>query len=316
MTPLWPSQGSTLAGPVDSLVIFMLSLACLITLGVYVAIIAFTIRYRRRSPDEVPQQTKGSTRLEIIWTAIPSALALVVFFWGANLYFQISRPPDDTMEVYVIGRQWMWKFVHASGREEINELHVPVNTNIKLTMTSQDVIHDVFVPDFRVKADVIPERYTTEWFNATQLGQHHLFCSQYCGTNHAEMLAWVYVLSKADFQNWQGVIPVTGGSGAPGEQLFQSLGCAGCHHPDGSGRGPSLVGVFGSQVHLSDGSTVVADENYIRESVLNPNAKVVAGYEPIMPTFQGQLDADQLLQLVLYIKSLGGAPAPTPGATP
>ena len=220
MPPLWPQQASTIATSVDTLMVFILALACAFASTVSVLLVVFSIRYRRRRPDEVPQQTKGSNKLEIAWMIIPFVLAMIVFFWGANLYFQMSRPPDDSMEVYVIGRQWMWKFVHASGQEEINELHVPINQNIKLTMTSQDVIHDVFVPAFRVKDDVLPERYTTAWFNATTPGQYHLFCSQYCGTDHAEMVAWVYALTPADFQKWQGaLIPVTGGPETAGAQF-------------------------------------------------------------------------------------------------
>ncbi len=315
MPQLWPDQASTVAGRVDALMIFMLALACAITLIVTTLVVVFSIRYRRRSPNEVAQQTKGSNRLEFAWSAIPFALAMVVFFWGANLYFELSRPPDDSTEVYVIGRQWMWKFVHATGQEEINELHVPINKNIKLTMTAQDVIHDLFVPDFRVKDDVLPERYTTAWFNATKPGQYHLFCSQYCGTNHAEMIGWVYALTAEDYQSWANGGP-TSNPAAAGAQLFQSLGCAQCHKPDNSGPGPSLVVLFGSRVQLADGSTLVADENYIRESVMNPNAKVVAGYQPIMPTFQGRINDDQMVQLIAYIKSLNGNPNPAPSATP
>ncbi|TMC57532.1 MAG: cytochrome c oxidase subunit II [Chloroflexi bacterium] len=305
MPPLWPQQASTIATSVDTLMVFMLALACLFASTVSVLLVVFSIRYRRRRPDEVPQQTKGSNKLEIAWMIIPFVLSMIVFFWGANLYFQMSRPPDDSMEVYVIGRQWMWKFVHASGQEEINELHVPINQNIKLTMTSQDVIHDVFVPAFRVKDDVLPERYTTAWFNATTPGQYHLFCSQYCGTDHAEMVAWVYALTPADFQKWQGaLIPVTGGPETAGAQLFQSLGCGTCHHTDNSGAGPTLLGIFGLRVNLADGSSASADENYVVESIINPNAKIVAGYQPVMPTFQGRVSAGQMLQLITYIKSL------------
>jgi len=298
--------------------LFMLALACLIAGTVSILIVAFSIRYRRRSPQEVPTQTKGSTRLEIAWTAIPLVLALIVFFWGANIYFDMARPPDDSMEVFVIGRQWMWKFVHATGQEEINELHVPINKNIKLTMTAQDVIHDVFIPDFRVKNDVLPERYTSMWFNATKVGQHHLFCSQYCGTNHAEMVAWVYALTPEDFQTWQGGASISFAAApeAAGAQLFQSLGCATCHKLDNSGAGPSLAGLFGSRVQLADGSTISADENYIRESIVAPNAKVVAGYQPIMPTFQGRIDEGQMMALIAYIKSLSGQANAAPSATP
>jgi len=216
----------------------------------------------------------------------------------------------------------MWKLQHPEGRREINELHVPVNRDIKLTMASEDVIHDFFVPAFRVKADVVPGRYTTLWFRATQPGRYHMFCAQYCGTNHAIMGGWVTVMEPAEFQTWLAGGPAEGSLASAGEKLFQSLACNTCHRNDSQARGPSLEGSYGSTVRLDNGQVVVADDAYLRESILHPNAKIVAGYQPIMPTFQGLVTEEQVLQLIAYIKSLSkphpGAPAgaPTPSRIP
>jgi cytochrome c oxidase subunit 2 len=228
-----------------------------------------------------------------------------MFVWAANLYFDISTPPTDTLEVSVIAQQWMWKFQHADGQREINELHVPANRPVKLLMTSQDVIHSFFVPAFRVKQDVLPGRYTTLWFEATKTGEYHLLCAEYCGTDHASMTGTIIVMDPAQYQNWLSQNQAGETLASAGEQLFLQLGCESCHRRDDSGRGPSLVGVYGSSVTLANGQTVTADENYIRESILQPQAKIVAGYEPIMPTFEGQVSEADLVQLISYIRSLG-----------
>lgn len=303
---LFPDQASTAASRTDALFLTMLALVALIATTISVLIIYFAIRYRRRAPNEIPEQIEGSNKLEITWTVVPLGLAMVFFFWAAGIYLDNARPPDDAMEIYVVGRMWMWKFVHPTGQEEINELHVPMGRNIRLTATSEDVIHSFFVPAFRVKSDVLPERYTTLWFNATKPGQYHLFCTQYCGTDHAMMTGWVYVMEPAAFQQWAGI--GTSGPAALGAQLFQQLGCAGCHRADNTGAGPALVGLYGKPVRIQGANPVLADENYLRESILNPNAKVVEGYQPIMPTFQGQVNDEQLMQLIAYIKALS-APA-------
>jgi len=240
------------------------------------------------------------------------------FVWGAGLYFRQSRPPQNAIEVYVVGKQWMWKFQHTTGQREINELHVPVGRKIKLIMTSEDVIHDVFVPAFRVKADVVPGKYTTLWFEATKTGSYHLFCAEYCGMNHSQMGGWVVVMDPTEFNNWLSGNVNQQSAATSGQQLFQTLGCASCHGNNGEGgRGPALLGVFNSNVQLSTGQTVRADESYVRESILNPQAKLVSGFGPIMPTFQGVVNEEQIVQLLAYLKSLSSQPAGasgTPGA--
>jgi len=235
------------------------------------------------------------------------------------VFFEQYKPPTNAIEVYVVGKQWMWKLQHATGQREINELHVPVGRKVKLIMTSEDVIHDFFVPAFRTKADVVPGRYTTMWFEATKAGQYHLFCAEYCGMNHSGMTGSVIVMEPRDFDNW-----LSGNTGnmtpaTAGQQLYQTLGCASCHGANGEGgRGPALTGTFGSQVSLANGGAVIADEAYLRESIINPQAKIVTGFGPIMPTFQGQVSEDQLMQLVAYIKSLhvGGQQTPVTAASP
>ena len=307
--PLFPVQASSSAAMVDHLLYFLLGVAIFFTLVIFISIFYFAIRYRRRSESEMPGPVHGGLPLEIAWTIIPFGLTMIMFVWGASVFFHISRPPNDAQQIYVIGKQWMWKLQHMEGQREINELHIPVGQAVKLTMTSEDVIHDFFVPAFRTKADVLPGRYTTEWFKPTKPGKYHIFCAQYCGTNHSAMIGWVYVMQPQEYQAW-----LSGGTGfgsmaSNGEKLFQDLACANCHHLNDQGRCPNLRGVFGSQVQLSDGTFVKADEAYIRESILNPSAKIVAGFQPIMPTFQGLITEEGVLQLIEYVKSLGAKPA-------
>jgi cytochrome c oxidase subunit II len=308
---LFPQEASTVAPDVDALFLFIAAVSAFFAVLIAVTIIYFAIKYRRRSQDEVPPAIHGSLRLELIWTIIPFAIAMVIFAWGANVYLKISRPPDDSLEVFVVAKQWMWKLQHLEGRREINELHVPLGRPVKLTMTSEDVIHSFFVPAFRIKADVVPGRYTTTWFQATKTGSYHLFCAEYCGTEHAGMIGRVVVMDPADYQTWlsgggQATNVGAAGPAKSGEALFQKYGCVTCHRAGGSGGlGPSLIGLYGSHVKLKDGETVYADAGYIRESILNPKAKIVAGYLPVMPTFKGQIPEENLLQLIQYVKSLG-----------
>lgn len=327
--PLFPEQGSTIAARVDALLFFLVGVSGFFAALIAVLVITFAVRYRRRSEAELPRPIHGSLKLELVWTLVPFALAMVMFFWGASVFLAISRPPDHALEIFVVGKQWMWKLQHMEGRREINELHVPQGRPIKLTMTSEDVIHSFFVPAFRVKADVLPGRYTTVWFEATRQGAYHLFCAEYCGTEHARMIGRVVVLSPADYQQWlsgarePGVPASEVSMASAGEALFQRLGCPTCHRGEHGMLGPSLVGVFGKPVELADGRVVTADEAYLRESILDPQAKIVAGYRPVMPTFQGQISEEELLQLLQYIKSLGepereaisatGAPATVAG---
>lgn len=304
--PFAPEQASTIAGEVDALYLYLIVITLFFSLLITALIIFFAVRYRRRTPNEVPRPVAGSITLETLWTVIPLMIAMTIFAWGASLYFKIYRVPAQAMEIYVVGKQWMWKFQHGGGQREINELHVPVGSRVKLTMTTEDVIHSFYVPAFRIKGDVVPGRYTTTWFEATKPGRYYLFCAEYCGTNHSGMGGYVVVMEPTDYQAW-----LAGGAtdspASQGQKIFQSLGCATCHGADEQGRGPMLQGLFGKQVQLDNGGTVVADEAYIRESILNPRAKTVAGFQQIMPTYQGQVSEEQLLNLIAYIRSLGTA---------
>jgi len=306
--PLFPEQASTMAKDVDLLFAFILGVALFFSLLIATLVISFAVRYRRRLASDVPEAIHGSLVLELTWSLIPFGLAMVMFVWGASIYMSLSRPPDNALDVYVVGRQWMWKLQHMEGRQEINELHVPVGQPVKLTLTSEDVIHSFYVPAFRIKMDAVPGRYTHTWFEATKPGKYHLFCAEYCGTQHSGMIGWVHVMERADYQAWlaKGGMETTALSPvAAGEKLFEGLGCATCHRQVPGALGPALAGLFGSTVKLEGGQEVVADEAYVRESVLDPHAKTVAGYRPVMPTFQGLISEQQLLQLIQYIKSLG-----------
>jgi cytochrome c oxidase subunit II len=308
--PLWPARASTIAGNVDLLYIFLVLLSVFTCTAIFITIIVFMAKFRRRHGREA-HQIEGSIILEIAWSVIPLGIFLVIFAWGAIIFFQEHTPPKDAAEIYVVGKQWMWKLQHVEGQREINQLHVPANRNIKLIMTSQDVIHDFYIPAFRVKQDVLPGRYTTIWFRATQPGTYHLFCSQYCGTQHSGMIGQVVVMEPAEYQAWLTRGGAFGSLAADGASLFAQLGCPTCHRSDRQGRAPDLVGLYGNPVQLEDGRSVIADENYIRESIVNPTAKVVSGFRPIMPVFQGLLNEEQLNELVAYVKSLD---QPAPGS--
>ena len=308
---LFPVQASTFAPDVDHLLYFLLAVAAFFTLAIFCSIFYFAIHYRRRSESELPRAIHGGMALEILWRVIPFGLTMVMFTWGASIYFNESRPPDNALDVYVVGKQWMWKLEHLGGQREINELHIPVGRAVRLTMTSEDAIHSFFVPAFRTKQDAVPGRYTTTWFTPTKVGKYHLFCAEYCGTNHSRMGGWVYAMAPRDYEAWLSGGASGGSLAENGQKLFDELACGNCHKPDGSGRCPSLTGLFGKTVQLAGGATVKADEGYIRESILQPQAKIVAGYGPIMPTFQGLVTEEGVLQLIEYIKSLGPPPAAT-----
>ncbi len=302
--PLFPPSGSVVAERVDYLYFFLIAVTLLFTSIIFCSVLFFAIRYRRRRPDELPRPVDGSVPLEVVWIAIPSAIAMVIFLWGAGLYFRNADVPPGALDVYVVGKQWMWKLQHTEGQREINELHVPVGRPVKLTMTSQDTIHSFYVPAFRIKQDVLPGRYTSMWFQPEKTGIYHLFCAEYCGNQHSGMVGRVVVMEPAEYQNWlSGAVPGES-MAASGERVFQRSACINCHHPDGRGRAPSVVGIFGKTVRLQSGASIVADEAYIRESILNPSAKIVAGYPNIMPTFQGLISEEGLMELVAYIKSL------------
>jgi cytochrome c oxidase subunit II len=305
--PLWPEQASAMARHVDALYIFLLIVTGMMTLLIFACLVFFAARFRAR-PGVRAEQIEGSVPLEITWSAIPFAIFMVIFAWGAVVYFQERTPPADAAEVYVVAKQWMWKLEHAEGQHEINELHVPVGRDVKMIMTSQDVIHSFFVPAFRVKQDVLPGRYTVAWFRATKPGTYHLFCAEYCGTQHSGMVGSIVVMQPAQYEAW-----MNGGSTGPlsatGEKVFSELGCSTCHRGDAQGRGPNLQGVFGKPVQLEDGRTVTADENYVRQCILDPGAQRVRGFQPIMPTFQGLVSEEQVNALVAYIKSIAATKA-------
>src|SRR6202790_964627 len=278
-------------------------------------VVYFFFKYSRTHPEQMGIPIHRDMRLETAWIAVHLLLALTMCAGGAVVYVDFLRAPADTLDIYIIGKQWMWKAQQPTGLKEINELHVPVGRNVKLILASEDVIHDFSVPAFRVKMDVVPGHYNTMWFRPTKAGRYHFFCSQYCGNNHALMGGWVTVMEPSDYAAWlSGSSDTNANPVTAGEKLSADKACVTCHLGDGKGRAPSLNGVYGAQVLLTDGSTVTADDAYIRESILDPKAKIVAGYQPLMPTFQGQMTEEQILSLTAYIKSLGAQPVPTTGA--
>jgi len=316
---LWPPQASSVAWQVDALYIFILAVTILTSLAVYFAIVYFAVKYKRKSEDEIPEQIEGHLPLEIAWSIIPLGIMLVMFGWGAKLFFDLTRPPAEALNFNIVGKQWMWKMQHPTGKREINELHVPMGQPIKLTMTSEDVVHSFFIPAFRTKFDVVPGRYTTSWFEPTKAGEYHIFCTQYCGTRHAQMIGRVVVMEPAQYEQWlkTGSVNASAANETPevaGARLFQEQRCVTCHQTNGL-MAPVLNGVFGKPVQLQGGATIVMDESYIRESLLDPTAKIVNGYQPNMPTFQGQISEEQILQLIAYIKSLSSAAGGQAAAT-
>ncbi|HYU35123.1 MAG TPA: cytochrome c oxidase subunit II [Thermoanaerobaculia bacterium] len=307
--PLFPESASSVSPQVDALFYAWTVISILFTALIAILILYFMARYRRRHEDQVGLPERAPIWLEIGWSAIPLAIALAMFAWGTKVFVQIYRPPSDAVVYYGVGKQWMWKFQHPEGQREINTLHVPVGQAIQMKLTSEDVIHSFFVPAFRVKQDALPGRYTSIWFRPTRPGVYHLFCAEYCGGEHSKMIGSVVVLEPHDYESWlAGGQPHT----LSGAELFAQLACQTCHGEGGSGSGmagmaaraPRLAGLYNSKVALSDGRSVVADESYIRESILNPMAKVTAGWQPIMPTFQGSVTEEQLTQLISYIRSL------------
>jgi cytochrome c oxidase subunit II len=308
--PLFPDQASTIAPEVDALFLFILGVALVFTALIFALVIVFAVKYRRRPHRQEGDQVQPTPWLEITWIAVPLLLCLAMFFWGARLYFTQQRPPSDALDVYVVGRQWMWKLQHAEGPSEINELHVPVGRAVRLNLTSQDVIHSFFVPAFRMKMDVLPGRTTTAWFQPTRTGRYHLFCAEYCGTKHSGMVGRVIVMELADYERWLSGATSGAGLAAGGERLLLALGCATCHASDSQARGPSLDNLFGKPVTLRDGRTVEADEAYVRESILDPAAKLVAGFEPLMPSYRAQLNEEDVIKLIAYLKTLKAGPEP------
>jgi len=304
---LFPDQASTVAPAVDQLYYFIVGVTVAVSTAVACLVIYFAIRYRRRG-DEIPEPIHGSLTLEITWTAIPLVIVTIMFVWSARVYLKLVVPPEDSLEVYVTGRQWMWKMQHPDGQREINELHIPVGRPVKAILGSEDVIHSFAVPDFRTKQDAIPGRYTYSWFQATKPGRFRLECAEYCGTDHSKMIGWVVAQDPADYQKWLST-SADQSLALRGRKRFLQYQCIACHSGDSAAKGPNLEAIFNRTIALEGGRTVVADENYLRESIVNPRAKIVAGFEPIMPTYQA-IKEDELLELLAFIKAL------KPGETP
>lgn len=303
--PILPEQASTFAERVDPMFYALSIFVGVFCVAITLIMIGLGIVYRQRHDGRKSVHVENMA-IELTWSAIPMVIALGIFAWGAVLYFDYSKMPENTLDISVIGKQWMWKVQHPNGVREVNELHVPVGQPVKLTMTSQDVIHNFYIPAFRVKQDVLPARYTQMWFEATKTGTFPLFCAEYCGTQHSTMVGTVTVMEAHEYEEW-----LSGGPAlspvAAGEALFQQMGCVTCHAAGDASRGPNLDGLFGTERALKGGATIVADEEYIRESILNPTAKIAEGYAALMPNFATQLNDDDVLNLVAYIKSLSAA---------
>jgi cytochrome c oxidase subunit 2 len=313
--PLIPEQASNFAPAVDLLMLFVVVISLFFAVAITAAVIYFFFKYERKHQTEIGVPIHGDSRLETAWIVVPLVLAMAMFAWGAVVYVDYRHSPVDTLDIYVVGKQWMWKVQQPNGLKEINEIHLPVGRDVRLIMASEDVIHDFSVPAFRVKMDVVPGHYNTMWFRPTKAGRYRLYCSQYCGTNHAIMTGWITVMEQGDYAAWlSGAAGAEGNPLVAGEKLFAERACITCHLSDGKGRAPSLNGFYGGKVLLADGRTVTADDAYIRESILQPNAKIVAGYQPLMPSFQGQLTEEQIIALTAYIKSLQNEPPPPTGA--
>jgi cytochrome c oxidase subunit 2 len=312
---LWPESASSLSGPTDALYLFLVGVSAFFSLLIVSALLLFSVRYRRR-PGRRASPIEGSLPLECLWTGIPLAIVLFAFVWGTRLFFRAQTPPAEGMRFHVTGKQWMWKVQHPSGQSEINTLHVPAGETIVLTMISEDVIHSFFVPAFRAKKDVLPGMYTQLWFRPTKTGTYHLFCAEYCGTKHSEMIGSVVVLDPAAYQAWLDGRPAEKNPIEAGALLFQNLRCDTCHFSGpspavGAPRGPDLAGRFGTEVALSDGQTVRFDERYLRESLLEPAKRLSAGYPALMPSYRGQVSESDVLDLAVFLKSLK-APAKKP----
>ncbi len=306
-----PKGTSTVAPQVDALFSFVFIVSIILFVIVVGGTFLFVFRYRKQKRQKVTftEDLSENTKLEVVWTIIPFILVLIVFFWGFKSYMNIRLAPGDAIDVKVTAQKWFWQFDYPDGVSSTNELVVPVGVPVRLTMSSQDVIHSFFVPNFRVKMDVLPNRYTVAWFEATEPGEYDLFCTEYCGTGHSKMLGKVRAVSENQYLAWIEENSSFGeGVSLPelGAKLYKAKACNTCHSTDGSPLvGPSFKGVYGHRVELSDGSTVTADENYLRESILKPQAKVVKGFQPVMPTYQSILKPREVDALIEYIKSLG-----------
>jgi cytochrome c oxidase subunit 2 len=300
---IFPHQASNMGAEVDHLFFFELAVAAFFIFLIFALGAYFSLRYRRKSPDEFPTRDIQNMKLEITWCIVPFIFMLVMFFWGTALYARMKAPPENAITINIVGKQWMWKVQHPDGAREINELHVPVGQPVRLIMGSEDVIHSFFIPAFRIKQDVVPGTFSTQWFIATRPGSYHLFCSQYCGAEHAKMIGEVVAMEPGAYAAWLSGTPKDMSPAAAGEKLFVSWGCSACHGQ----RAPTMAGLYMTKVTLDDGRTVLADDDYLRESIIEPSAKVVAGFPPIMPSYRGQLTEEQIMDLIAFIQSQGAS---------
>ena len=317
--PIWPEQASTFARDVDNIAYALIGLTVFFTVGVMVVLIFFALRYRRGAKVDRSNPVHTSHTLELAWSIPPLLMALGIFAWAVVPFASVYNPPKDADEIYVVGKRWMWHLQHAdTGIRENNEMHIPINRPVKLTLISQDVIHGFYVPEFRVKRDALPGYYNTCWFQPTKIGKYFLFCTEFCGTNHSQMGGWVYVQSPADYAEWvrekgrrSGAVATEQASPAQqGEALYRQYGCGNCHAATDSARAPSLVGIYGKQRTLVDGATATADRNYLRKAIVSPENTLLKGYGTVtrMPSYK-DLSEDDINQLIAYIQSLGASSA-------
>jgi cytochrome c oxidase subunit 2 len=318
--PIFPEQASTFAKDVDALYFFILATCAFFAIGVSAAVVWLGIKYHKTHDGQIGARIEGNLPLELLWSVIPTIIAMFMFGWGASVFYHLRRPPDEALHLYAVGKQWMWKFQHLEGQREINELHIPAGRPVKITISSEDVLHSLYFPAFRTKMDAIPGRYTELWFEAKDPGVYHIFCTEYCGTNHAGMIGNVTVLEPAAYQAWLQGGGMEGTLAQRGAKLFNDLACSTCHVDTGTGRGPSLKDIMGTTVELQDGSTALIDEAYLRESILSSQAKIVKGFQPLMPTFQGLVSEENLVALIEHVKSMSpkattsSAPAAAPAS--
>lgn len=308
MTPefhLLPANAAASAARLDSLALCLLLLTGAVTVVLLVLMIGFAVRYRAGSNADRQHAPIKGFGIEITWTLVPLALFLGIYAWGALDYIKLYQAPANAMPVFVVAKQWMWEAEHRNGRREIGALHLPLGRPVRMIMTSQDVIHSFFVPDFRVKQDVVPGRYTSITFTPSRIGEYHLFCAEFCGTEHATMGGTIYVMPPAQFAQWLDAGPHEPGMAAHGYDLYRRAGCSGCHDAGSTVHAPDLTNLLGSRVHLADGREIVADEGYVRDSLLVPNKDIVAGYAPVMPSYAGQLGEEDILAIIEYIRGGG-----------
>ena len=302
---LWPASASVSAADTDYLILAFTVLTLVLTVPIFVGITFFALYYRDGRAVNRAHSEARDVKLELSWMLIPFFLTLFFFVWGAWSYDTHRHPPAGAMEITAIGRQWMWKFQHPGGQAEINDLHVPVNQPIVVNQISQDVIHSLYIPALRIQMETLPDRYTQIWFKANRTGIYRIFCSEFCGTDHPAMDGLLYVMEPADYARWLAQSGSSGSLAVAGKALFSSYGCSGCHDAGSTVRAPSLFGVYGNPVPMERGGTLVADDQYIRDKILNPNDNLVAGYKQVMPSFKGVIPEEDLLRVIAYVKSLG-----------